>query len=53
MSPGGLEGKLRAAGVDTVLITGCVTNCCCEITARDAMRARSPHPHRFRLFTAL
>ena len=44
VSPGGLEGKLRAAGVDTVLITGCVTNCCCEITARDAMRARNNHP---------
>ena len=53
VSPGGLEGKLRAAGVDTVLITGCVTNCCCEITARDAMRARSFHPHRFQHFTAL
>ena len=51
VSPGGLEGKLRAAGVDTVLITGCVTNCCCEITARDAMRARSFRPHRFQLFT--
>ena len=32
-----LERQLRARGVDTVLITGCVTNVCCESTARDAM----------------
>jgi ureidoacrylate peracid hydrolase len=28
---------LRAAGCDTVLITGTVTNICCESSARDAM----------------
>jgi ureidoacrylate peracid hydrolase len=32
-----LEAQLRARGIDTVLITGCVTNVCCESTARDAM----------------
>jgi ureidoacrylate peracid hydrolase len=32
-----LEARLRAAGMDTVIITGTVTNVCCESTARDAM----------------
>jgi ureidoacrylate peracid hydrolase len=32
-----LEAQLRGRGVDTVLITGTVTNVCCESTARDAM----------------
>jgi ureidoacrylate peracid hydrolase len=32
-----LAAQLRARGIDTVLITGCVTNVCCESTARDAM----------------
>jgi ureidoacrylate peracid hydrolase len=32
-----LAEQLRARGVDTVLVTGCVTNVCCESTARDAM----------------
>ena len=32
-----LEAVLRARGIDTVLITGTVTNVCCESTARDAM----------------
>jgi ureidoacrylate peracid hydrolase len=32
-----LEAELRAGGYDTVLITGTVTNVCCESTARDAM----------------
>lgn len=32
-----LEKLLRARGVDTVLVTGTVTNVCCESTARDAM----------------
>ena len=32
-----LEAVLRARGVDTVIITGTVTNVCCESTARDAM----------------
>ena len=29
--------RLRAVGVDTVLVAGTVTNTCCECTARDAM----------------
>ena len=32
-----LEQVLRERGIDTVLITGTVTNVCCESTARDAM----------------
>jgi ureidoacrylate peracid hydrolase len=32
-----LTDVLRARGLDTVLITGTVTNVCCESTARDAM----------------
>ena len=32
-----LESVLRERGLDTLLITGCVTNTCCESTARDAM----------------
>jgi ureidoacrylate peracid hydrolase len=32
-----LEEHLRSKGVDTVIITGTVTNVCCESTARDAM----------------
>jgi ureidoacrylate peracid hydrolase len=32
-----LADELRARGLDTVLVTGCVTNVCCESTARDAM----------------
>jgi ureidoacrylate peracid hydrolase len=32
-----LEATLRARGIDTVIITGTVTNVCCESTARDAM----------------
>ena len=32
-----LEAVLRADGIDTVIITGTVTNVCCESTARDAM----------------
>jgi ureidoacrylate peracid hydrolase len=31
-----LETQLRARGLDTALITGTVTNVCCECTARDA-----------------
>ena len=33
----GLPEKLRTQGFDTVLITGTVTNVCCESSARDAM----------------
>ncbi len=32
-----LPDRLRARGFDTVLITGTVTNICCESSARDAM----------------
>jgi ureidoacrylate peracid hydrolase len=32
-----LAQELRTRGLDTVLITGTVTNVCCESTARDAM----------------
>ncbi|MCX7373172.1 MAG: cysteine hydrolase [Alphaproteobacteria bacterium] len=32
-----LESRLRAHGVDTVLVGGTVTGVCCESTARDAM----------------
>lgn len=32
-----LAGILRERGIDTVLVTGTVTNICCESTARDAM----------------
>jgi ureidoacrylate peracid hydrolase len=31
-----LDSMLRARGIDTLIITGCVTNVCCESTARDA-----------------
>jgi ureidoacrylate peracid hydrolase len=29
---------LRDAGIDTLIISGTLTNCCCESTARDAMQ---------------
>jgi len=32
-----LEAQLKARGIDTVIVTGTVTNICCESTARDAM----------------
>lgn len=32
-----LDSILRSVGIDTVIITGTVTNTCCESTARDAM----------------
>ena len=32
-----LDKLLKARGIDTVLVTGTVTNTCCESTARDAM----------------
>lgn len=34
----GLDALLRERGIDTVIITGTLTNCCCESTARDAMQ---------------
>ena len=36
----GLEEALRARGIDTVIVTGALTNVCCEVTARDAMQHR-------------
>lgn len=33
-----LHEKLQARGIDTLIITGTLTNCCCESTARDAMQ---------------
>jgi ureidoacrylate peracid hydrolase len=35
-SQGRLESELRERGIDTLLITGTVTNICCETTAREA-----------------
>jgi len=32
----GLHDQLQDAGIDTLIITGTLTNCCCESTARDA-----------------
>lgn len=31
-----LDARLRSRGIDTLIITGTLTNCCCESTARDA-----------------
>ena len=33
-----LDEMLRARGIDTLIITGTLTNCCCESTARDALQ---------------
>jgi ureidoacrylate peracid hydrolase len=33
-----MHADLQARGIDTLLITGTLTNCCCETTARDAMQ---------------
>jgi ureidoacrylate peracid hydrolase len=33
-----LPALLEADGIDTVIISGTLTNCCCESTARDAMQ---------------
>lgn len=33
-----LDAFLRARGIDTLIITGTLSNCCCESTARDAMQ---------------
>jgi ureidoacrylate peracid hydrolase len=33
-----LHDRLTAAQIDTLIITGTLTNCCCESTARDAMQ---------------
>ena len=34
----GLDATLRGLGLDTVIVSGTLTNCCCESTARDAMQ---------------
>jgi nicotinamidase-related amidase len=34
-----LHPRLRARGIDTVIITGCATNIWCKSTARDVRRA--------------
>jgi ureidoacrylate peracid hydrolase len=33
-----LHEALQARGIDTLIVTGTLTNCCCESTARDAMQ---------------
>jgi len=33
-----LDAQLKARGIDTLIVTGTVTNCCCESTVRDAMQ---------------
>ena len=33
-----LHQILQERGIDTLIITGTLTNCCCESTARDAMQ---------------
>jgi nicotinamidase-related amidase len=33
-----LDSLLKARGIDTLIITGTSTNCCCDATARDAMQ---------------
>ena len=33
-----LHDRLKAVGIDTLIITGTLTNCCSESTARDAMQ---------------
>ena len=33
-----MDGELKARGIDTLIVTGTLTNCCCESTARDALQ---------------
>jgi ureidoacrylate peracid hydrolase len=33
-----LDAVLKDQGIDTLIVTGCVSNCCCESTIRDAMQ---------------
>ncbi len=33
-----MDAILKARGIDTLIITGTLTNCCCESTARDALQ---------------
>lgn len=39
-----LDEKLKEVGIEDVIITGVMTNCCCETTARDAFM------HGYRVF---
>ncbi|HSG33778.1 MAG TPA: cysteine hydrolase [Sphingomonadaceae bacterium] len=41
-----LEDRLKAQGADTIVVSGTVTNICCESTARDAMQ------HNYRVIIA-
>ena len=41
-----LGDELKAAGIDTLIVTGTLTNVCCESTARDAMQ------HNYRVIMA-
>ena len=34
-----MDAQLKARGIDTLIITGTLTNCCCETTAREANMA--------------
>jgi ureidoacrylate peracid hydrolase len=38
VAPEDLDSLLKARGIDTLIITGTLTNCCCESSARDAMQ---------------
>jgi ureidoacrylate peracid hydrolase len=33
-----MDAQLKARGIETLIITGTLTNCCCESTARDALQ---------------
>jgi len=33
-----MDAQLKGRGIDTLIITGTLTNCCCESTARDALQ---------------
>ena len=41
-----LHNLLQTRGIDTLIISGTLTNCCCESTARDAMQ------HNYRVIMA-
>ena len=34
----GMDAELKTRGIDTLIISGTLSNCCCESTARDAMQ---------------
>jgi ureidoacrylate peracid hydrolase len=34
----GLQDELAARGIETLIVSGMLTNCCCEATARDGMQ---------------